>query len=148
MLLNDFNYEVKKNIEISTHLFCINLIIYLYIWMYYMQWHFFVLDEKDSRKERIKSKVSSISNVKKEKQYHKINQLQVTHIWISFSLSVKKIDCMSKVKQSFLSYFTIIYSCDIHIIFFRTGDFLWHVELIFPHSDIKYTEKRYVKKIV
>lgn len=25
---------------------------------------------------------------------------------------------------------------------YRTGDFLWHVELIFPHSDIKYTEKR------
>lgn len=48
--------------------------------MYYMQWHFFILDEKDSRKERIKSQVSSISNVKKEKQYHKINQLQVTHI--------------------------------------------------------------------
>lgn len=103
VLLNDFNYEVKKNIEISTHLFCINLIIYLYIWMYYMQWHFFILDEKDSRKERIKSKVSSISNVKKEKQYHKINQLQVTHIWISFSLSVKKMDCMSKVKQSLMT---------------------------------------------
>lgn len=103
VLLNDFNYEVKKNIEISTHLFCINLIIYLYIWMYYMQWHFFILDEKDSRKERIESKVSSISNVKKEKQYHKINQLQVTHIWISFSLSVKKMDCMSKVKQSLMT---------------------------------------------
>lgn len=71
--------------------------------MYYMQWHFFILDEKDSRKERIESKVSSISNVKEEKQYHKINQLQVTHIWISFSLSVKKMDCMSKVKQSLMT---------------------------------------------
>lgn len=78
--------------------------------MYYMQWHFFILDEKDSRKERIKSKVSSISNVKKEKQYHKINQLQVTHIWISFSLSVKKMDCMSKVKQSLM---TELFFCHI-----------------------------------
>nr|XP_022325643.1 box C/D snoRNA protein 1-like [Crassostrea virginica]XP_022325644.1 box C/D snoRNA protein 1-like [Crassostrea virginica] len=25
---------------------------------------------------------------------------------------------------------------------YRTGDFLWHVELIFPQSDIKYTERR------
>lgn len=74
------------------------------------------------------------------------------HIFELVSVShLKKWIVWAKLKFNdrtfFLSYFTIIYSCDIHIIFFRTGDFLWHVELIFPHSDIKYTEKRYVKKI-